>query len=303
MVRLPPFNPYMPIITGVISVSVPAVLVKLAADAPAAMIAFYYLLFACIIMLPGVLMKHRHELKRLTGKDWIFSICSGIFLAVYFIFWFESLNYTSVTSSVVLVTLQPVFAFIGTYFFIEERFSPAALISMVIALLGSLIIIWGDYQHVGMTLLGNILALFAAVAITGYFLTGQNSRRKLSFIPYTFVVYGIAMVTLVFYNIILQNPFFGFPLPDWWVFLALAIIPTFFGQAMFNWAVRWVNTATISMANLFRPIIASIFAYFILDERITSSQWLGGAIVISGLFLFIMGTRRKRHVTISEKRG
>ncbi|WP_099156481.1 DMT family transporter [Virgibacillus ndiopensis] len=299
--RIPPFNPYIAVVIGVIAVSSSAVLVKLADSSPAPIIANYRLLFAVIIMAPYIFIKNRHEFRLIQKRDWVLCILAGIFLACHFILWFESLNYTSVASSVVLVTLQPIFAFLGTYLFFKERFSPGAVISMVIALLGSVIISWGDFQISGMALFGDILALLGAVTVTAYFLLGQNVRKRLSLMTYTFVVYGISSITLILYNIILQNPFFGYPADNWWAFLALAIIPTFFGHTLFNWAIKWVSTSTISMGIVFEPIGASILAYFILDEQITGSQWLGGTIVLSGLFLFIMSTSRKRKVTISQK--
>src|SRR5690625_5043312 len=114
VMRLPPFNPYIAVIIGVIAISSSAVLVKLADHAPAAIIANYRLLFAVIIMTPLILMKYRHEFRLIRKRDWILSAGAGLFLALHFILWFESLAYTSVASSVVLVTLQPIFAFLGT---------------------------------------------------------------------------------------------------------------------------------------------------------------------------------------------
>ena len=300
--RLPPFNPYIAVVIGVITVSSSAVLVKLADHAPAAIIANYRLLFAILIMAPFILMKHRHEFRLIQRKDWLFSALAGVFLALHFILWFESLNYTSVASSVVLVTLQPIFAFLGTYFFFQERFSPGAVISMIIALFGSMIISWGDFRISGMALFGDILALLGAVTITAYFLLGQRLRRNLSLMTYTFIVYGFGTITLIIYNVVLQNPFFGYPADHWWIFLALAIFPTFFGHTLFNWALKWLSTSTISMGIVFEPIGATILAYIILGEQVTGSQWLGGTIVIFGLFLFIVSTSRKPKVTIARKR-
>ncbi|PKC50600.1 hypothetical protein RhiirA1_485851 [Rhizophagus irregularis] len=106
----PPIHPYIPILIGVISISLSAILVKLA-TADAGVIAFYRMLFSVLIMSPIFFMKHTHEIKLITKRDWIFSTIAGVFLAFHFILWFESLNYTSVASSTVLVTLQPLFAF------------------------------------------------------------------------------------------------------------------------------------------------------------------------------------------------
>ena len=112
-------NPYLILAVGVISVSTSAIFVKVS-SASAGVIAFYRLLFTVLLMLPIFIVKYVEELKLISKKDWFFSILSGVFLAFHFILWFESLNYTSVASSTVLVTLQPLFAFVGTYIFFKE---------------------------------------------------------------------------------------------------------------------------------------------------------------------------------------
>lgn len=298
--RLPPFNPYIAVIIGVISISSSAILVKLAGDAPAGIIANYRFIFAVIIMAPIIFKKYGHEFKRIRKKDWIFTILAGLFLALHFILWFESFNYTSVTSSVVLVTLQPIFAFLGTYLFFKERFSFGTIASLIIALLGSFIITTGDFQMGDGAFFGDILAILGAITITVYFLFGQQVRKRLSFMTYTFIVYTVSAVTLLFYNIGLQNSFTGYSTLQWWIFIAMAIIPTFFGHSLFNFALKWLSTSTISFSFILEPIVATILAVIILHEQVTANQLLGGTIVVFGLLLFTVSTTRKRTVTISS---
>lgn len=303
MVRLPPFNPYIAIFIGVVSISIPSILIKLATGAPAAMIAFYSLLLTVIFMLPFTFSNYRHEFKLMNKKNWIISVIAGVFLAFYFVFWFESLSYTSVASAVILLALQPVFVFIGSSLLSKERFSQAAVISIFIILLGIAIIGFGDYQRSGSVFFGDWLALLGVIMITVYFVTVQNIRKKLSFIPFTFITYTVSMIVLLIYNLVLQQPFTGYVAHHWWIFIILAIVPPFLGHLLFNWAIKWVSTATVSIAKIFAPLSAVLLAYLILDEIVSSAQWLGGSIIIFGLFLFIMGTRRKRKVTISKKNG
>src|SRR5699024_10724287 len=182
-------------------------------------------------------------------------------------------------------------------------FSLGAVISMVIALAGSFIISWGDFQIGGMALFGDILAFLGAIAITGYFLLGQRLRRSLSLMTYTVIVYAISLIILILSidNFNLNDCLLANTINFLFIFLELAIFPTFFGHTIFNWALKLVSTSNISMAIVFEPIGASILAYFILGEVITYTQWLGGFIVIFGLFLFIMSTAKKRKITIAKK--
>ncbi|MGP4039907.1 DMT family transporter [Gracilibacillus sp. D59] len=293
------FIPYIAIIFGVISVSTAAVLVKLATEVPSAVTANYRLLFAAILLLPYILFKKRDELRKLAKREWTLTIVAGISLAIHYIVWFESFQYTSVASSTVIVTLQPIFAFIGTYLFFHERFSAGTVISMLIAIFGSVIIAWGDFQMAGEALYGDFLALLGAMFITIYFLLGQGVRTKLSVMSYTFIAYSIGALTIIIYNISVSNPLIGYEQDEWLIFLGLAIVPTILGLNLLNWALKWVSTSVISMGILFEPIGASILAYLILDELITWSQWLGGTIVLFGLLLFIASTRRKRKMKIT----
>ena len=284
----PKMNPYLALAIGVASVSFSAILVKLA-SAPSGIIAFYRLLFTVLLMLPVFLIKYRHELKLIRKKDWLLSIAAGVFLAFHFILWFESLNYTSVASSTVLVTLQPLFAFAGAYFFFKERFSLRAIGSGVIAIAGSFVISWGDFRISGMALWGDILALIACALVTGYLLFGQSVVKRISSITYTFVVYSISAITLFVYVLIKGEALAPYAVEDWIYFILLAIFPTLLGHSLFNWALKWLSTTTISMAILLEPVGATVLAYFILDEPILWTQVFGGAIILVGLTTFLKG--------------
>ncbi|MEG0438770.1 MAG: DMT family transporter [Solibacillus sp.] len=287
----PPIHPYIPIFIGVISVSLSAIFVKLT-NAESGVIAFYRMLFSVLIMLPLFMMKYQHELKNLTKRDWMFSSIAGVFLAFHFILWFESLNYTSVASSTVLVTMQPLFAFVGTYLFFKEKITLKTIAAGVIAIAGSVLIGWGDLQISGDALYGDILALIACALVTGYLLFGQDVRQRLSLITYTMVVYSISTITLFFYVLIKGESFGPYPAIDWFWFLLLAIIPNLLGHNLFNWSLKWVSTNVISIAILFEPIGAAILAIIIFNEYLTGTQILGGVIVLLGIMLFVVDVKK-----------
>lgn len=287
----PPIHPYIPIIIGGISVSLSAIFVKLS-SADAGVIAFYRMLFSIMIMLPWFLMKYKNEIKVLSKRDWIFSSIAGVFLSFHFILWFESLNYTSVASSTVLVTMQPLFAFIGTYLFFKEKITLQTFIAGGIAILGSVLISWGDFKISGTALYGDILALIACALITGYLLFGQDVRKRLSLVTYTMVVYSVSTVTLFFYIIVKGESFGPYPAIDWMWFILLAIIPNLLGHNLFNWVLKWTSTNVISIAILFEPVGAALLAMFIFNEYLTVSQIVGGLVVILGIMLFVIDLKK-----------
>jgi drug/metabolite transporter (DMT)-like permease len=289
----PRINPYLAVAIGVIAVSTSAILVKVS-SAPSGVIAFYRLFFSVLIMLPVFLLKYVSELRLITKRDWVFTGISGVFLAFHFILWFESLNYTSVASSTVLVTLQPVFAFAGAYFFFKEKVSAKAILSGLIAIAGSVIISWGDFKISGSALFGDFLAIAACALVTIYLLFGQTVRKRMSLITYTFIVYSFSAVTLFLYVIAVGDSFYPYPGSDWVYFILLAIIPTLLGHTLFNWSIKWLSTSIISMAILFEPVGATILAYYLLGEKVIWTQIAGGLVVIAGITLFLVDERKMK---------
>jgi drug/metabolite transporter (DMT)-like permease len=279
-------NPYIILAIGVISVSTSAIFVKFS-SAPVGVIAFYRLFFSVLLMLPVFLIKYVSELRLITKRDWLYSGVSGVFLAFHFILWFESLNHTSVASSTVLVTLQPLFAFVGTFIFFKERLSIKEILSGITAVIGSVVISWGDFKISGSALYGDILALLACALITAYLLFGQTVRKRVSLITYTFVVYSFSSITLLLYVIVNGDPLIGYNKVTWLNFFLLALIPNLFGHTFMNWSLKWLSTSTISVAILFEPIGATILAVILLSEEVIWTQIAGGIIVLAGIMLFL----------------
>jgi drug/metabolite transporter (DMT)-like permease len=290
---------YIALFIGIVTVSTSAILVKVA-DAPSSVTAFYRLFFSILLMTPIFLFKYAGELKTITKRDWLYSIIAGIFLALHFVLWFESLRFTSVASSVVLVTMQPLFAFLGTYLFFKEKLTLRAILSGMLAVTGSIVISWGDFKISGLALWGDILALIACLLVTIYLLFGQNVRSRISLVTYTFIVYLVSSVTLLVYVLLSGDPLFPYEKDQWIYFVLLAIFPTLLGHTLFNFALRWVSTSVISVTILFEPIGASILAYYILNEWIQVHQVIGGVIVLVGICLFLMW-KKKEKVQVENK--
>ena len=93
-------HPMIMIVIGIIGISLSAIFVKYS-EAPSVVTAAYRLLWTVVLMTPVVLGKKeiRRELAGSDKKTVALCAVSGIFLALHFTSWFESLNQTSVASS------------------------------------------------------------------------------------------------------------------------------------------------------------------------------------------------------------
>lgn len=285
-------NPYLAVLVGVLAVSFSALFVRLS-SAPPMIIATYRLLFTFLLLAPFTLARHAGELRQLPrSKRWL-AAASGMCLALHFTTWFTSLRYTSVASSVVLVSTQPVFVVIGSWLFFRERISRLAMFGGGLALCGSLIIGASDFQMGTGAFLGDLLALLAAVFVSGYFLIGRQLRGSVSLPAYTFFTYGSSSLVLIATSLASRTPFGPYPVQDWLLFLALAMVCTILGHTVFNWVLRYVQASVVSVSVLGEPLGAIIWASVFLREFPTARQMSGAAIIFAGLFLFTRAAVRR----------
>ncbi|MCL6638816.1 MAG: DMT family transporter [Firmicutes bacterium] len=283
----PLLNPYLAVLLGVMAVSFASVFTKLA-TAPPLVIAFYRLGITVLLLSPLALnSRGRNELRGVRRRDLLLAAVAGAFLALHFTVWIMSLNYTSIASSTVLVTMQPLFVVTLGALFLGEKVGWNGLCGAAVALSGSIVIGLGDFQIGGQAVIGDGLAFLGAFFVAVYVLIGRDLRARLTLFPYVFLVYGTSTVFLLVLNLAWRTPFYPYPAGDWLCFLGLAVVPTIFGHTVFNWALRYVRASIVSVSILGEPVGATFLGYVILHQVPGALQMAGGFLILGGVYLFI----------------
>jgi len=285
---------YLTLFFGVFCLSSSAIFVKLS-TAPSSITAFYRLLFTAVMLLPVLIFskENRDALLGITKKQAMQILAAGFLLAVHYVLWFESLRYTSVASSTVLVTLQPLFSIVWGYLFLKERYSKTALMGCAIAIGGAMIIGWGDFRISGLALLGDIMAFAAAGVISGYFLIGQKVRSELPVVPYSVAGFLSSAFFLALYSMATGASFTGYDQNTWLAFLGIAFVATICGQFLFNVLLKWLPATFITMSILGESVGTCILAWFILHEVLSLRQMVGIVVILGGLLIFFMNQNKK----------
>ena len=291
MVEMPYIRVVLALIASVAIISSASILIKLA-DAPVLIIAAYRLGIAALVLAPVTLAVRREHLRALSRRDWLIGAVAGSFLGLHFIAWIASLEYTSVASSVVLVTINPIFVGLGMVVIFRERLHPLLVWGIALSVTGGVLIGYSDFQVAGQALYGDALALLGAVFHSGYLLLGQRLRQRLDLLPYITVVYGMAALLVLISALVTQQTFTGYAPATFLVMILLALGPQLLGHTAYNWTLRYVSAAVVAVAILGEPVGASILAYFILDEHLTLLQVGGGALVLIGIYLALRTQRR-----------
>lgn len=274
--------------TGVLAISSASILIKLC-DAPAMVIASYRLTFAALFFILTSAIQKINPLHNFKKVDLILAFGSGVFLSLHFATWITSLKFTSVASSVILVSTSPIFVALGTIIFLKEKISRLLIYGIVLTFTGSIILSLEDFSQGRKVILGDSLALLGAIAVAGYYLIGRKLRHQISTQAYVTLVYSSSALILLLFTAAFRLNFLGYSKQVYLLLFLIAFIPQVIGHTSFNWSLKYVSAALVSIITLGEPIGATILAYIFLGESITQFKMLGGLLILSGVFIAIKG--------------
>jgi drug/metabolite transporter (DMT)-like permease len=308
--------PILVIIFGILAVSTGSIFVRYAqVFAPSIVIAAYRLGLATLFLTPIALIRHRSELAEIQGNERRLAIGSGIFLALHFATWITSLEFTTVVSSVVLVSTAPLWVALLSPITIKEPLTKPVLIGMGLAFLGVIVVGTSDVCSVqdgglvcppfnefirGDAFIGDLLALVGAWMAAGYLLIGRRLRVGISLVPYIFIVYGIAAVVLIIIMFASGQSAFGYPPQTYLWFVLLALVPQLFGHSSFNWALGYLSAAFVSITLLGEPIGSAVLAYILLDETPTLLKIFGAILILAGIYIASRGETKDQAADIEN---
>jgi drug/metabolite transporter (DMT)-like permease len=285
----PPVPPVAALFVAVLAISWAGPLVRFT-DAPALAVAAWRLTLSALFI-GAVLLVRRQPLPRLGRGDWALAGVAGFFLALHFWSWIASLDLTTISSSVVLVSSQPVFVALLSGAFLGERATGRQWVGIIIAVAGAAVIAWGDFGLGRDALLGDALAIAGAIFVSIYYVIGRRLRRLMDLWWYIGIIYGIAAAVLVVAALLAPGVrLSGYGTDDWLVFIALAAGPMMLGHTGVNYALRYVRAYVANLAVLGEPIGATLIAWLLpaIAEVPGPQTLVGGALILGGIGLTVL---------------
>lgn len=237
---------------------------------------------------------------RVTRGELALAIAGGIALALHFWAWNASIHLTTIAASVTLVNLQPAVVAAISAFALREAPTRLQLAGIALAILGAIVIAAPDLQK-GLApagnapLLGNLLALSAAVTAAIYYTIGRRLRRGLGIWAYVGIVYAAAFLVLAGIAVARGVHLSPQPPRELAIFAGLALGPMLLGHTGMNWALKFLPAYVVNLTVLGEPIGATLLGALLPSIRqIPSvSTLIGGAIVLSGVVITAQAATRR----------
>ncbi|QYG95240.1 DMT family transporter [Iamia sp. SCSIO 61187] len=223
------------------------------------------------------------------------AVAGGVLLGLHFGTWLPSLAFTSIAASTTIVTTVPVWVVLLVWAARGQRPSARTGVGIAIAIGGGALVALGDVDGLDAgsnPLLGNVLALAAAVTYSAHLLLGQEVQaRGLGIWRWTTVVTTVGAVALV-PLVVATAPGEGpFPLRFWVAVVALCVVSQLVGHSSLTWSTQWISPTLVSVAILLEPVLASAGAAALYDEVPGGLVLLGAAVLVVGVGLTTLAER------------
>lgn len=276
---------------GAVAVSTSAPLVR-GASAPSFAIAAWRNLLAAAVLVPYALVHRptRAELRHMSAANRRRCVVAGVLLAAHFGTWLPSLSFTTVASSVALVTTSPVWTALAAR--AKGEYVPrAAWIGIALTLAGVLVLTGVDFAVSARALLGDALALAGGVLASGYLLVGVEVRRTVSTTAYTAVCYLVAGLLLVIVCLASSQRLAGYDATTWLCIAGMVVGPQLLGHSVFNKLLRTTSAWVVAVTIVSEVIGSTLLAFVIFGERPPALVLPAAALVMAGVVLVVRSER------------
>jgi len=277
---------------GIFIISWSSILIRWLGELHPLIITFYRLTFSALILLP-LAKKYPIPAKTLQGKKYLLLILlAGVLLSAHFYTWIYSLQLTTVGNSIFLESTHPVFAWLLSYLFLKEGGARRLIVSLLIGVAGMYLIAASDMASGRDALLGDALAVAAAVCLAAYLLIARVMSARMPLLPYLTRVYGTAALLIVPLLIAGRMDVFHLKALDWFLLILLALGPNLLGHSILNWASRRMPVYKVNMAMLGEAVLATFYAAILLNELPGVNFYAGAVLIIMAIVLIFWRAKR-----------
>ena len=209
---------------------------------------------------------------------------SGFLFAGDLFFWHLAILATTVANATFLATTAPLFVAAGAWFLIGERIQQRGIVGLALCLLGGAALVGHSYGFAPERLTGDIYGVVTALFFAGYMLALRAARRDVPAGTLSFISAAITTVILFAVASALEPRLLPQSAQGWAVLLALALVSQVAGQGLLAFALGTLPAPFSSLVIFLEGIAAALFAWILLHEALEPMQWLGGVLILGGIW-------------------
>jgi drug/metabolite transporter (DMT)-like permease len=197
------------------------------------------------------------------------------------------LKRTSVAHASLIIAISPVMVWLGSVAKGYERFRPARILGIALAIAGVVVLQVLPARNTGASLTGDFLVFLSISFFAVYSVLSREVSRRIGSVPLNTLLYAVSAVVML--PVALWDARgldLGRVSPSTWIYVVLlAAFPSVLAYLIFSHAIARIAPSRVSMFSYLQPFLATMLAVPILQEPVTMSFFAGGALVLGGVYL------------------
>ena len=282
---MPKINPFFILIIGAIAIAFSPIFVRFS-DVDPIMTAFYRI----FISLPFFLFFSSFNIIEKVkfpefNNSYVIFLVSGIFFALDLICWHWSIKLTTVSKATFLSNLAPIVVIIFSLIFLKEKFSKFFYLAALLSMVGMLMLLGESFKFNKSQFIGDLLGVLTAVWYGSYIITISQLRKKYNSTSIMFLSGIVTAIILLTVSILFEQSLIPQSLFTITIIFLLGFICQFMGQSFITYSLAYLSASLSSLCLLIQPIAATVLAYFFFQEKLTTIQFFGSALILIGIYI------------------
>ena len=230
--------------------------------------------------------------RRLSWRSLRLALPGGLAFGADIVLFYSALKHTTVANATVVGALQPLLVFLVADRMFGEVVSRRLVRWSIAAIVGVAVVVYGSAGVPVWSVGGDLLALAALVAWTGYFVASKQVRDALQPLEYLAGMLLVATAAVAPLALLAGGRLDPGGAGAWAWIVLLAVGSGGVGHLLLNWAHGHVELAVMSLLTLAVPVVAVVSAAVFLDEPVGWVQAVGMVIVLVALGFVTVQTAR-----------
>jgi len=282
----PKFIGFITLVLGATAVGIGPIFIRVCETAPVAS-AFWRVSLGLPLLFLMSSVKQKTETCRVnpSSRDYLWLIISGIFFAIDLVFWNTALVYTTVANASLLANCTPVVVVIVSWVVFRQRPTSNFMIALSITLLGAFCLVAEDFKLSKEHLIGDLFGILTAF-FYGLYMVGLNRfRQKFSTLKIMTITTAASTMALLLLTYSSGQSFEIGSMSGFLAILGLAFITQVMGQGLIAYGFAFLPATISSLTMLVAPVVATLCAWWLFEEALSTLQAIGIIIVLFGISL------------------
>ncbi|MDX1270482.1 DMT family transporter [Bizionia paragorgiae] len=268
------------LVIGIFCISIFPILVKLKLT-PGVISAFYRMAVASAIILPYALITNKIKIK--SRGTFILAVICGVVFGLDVAVWNVAIQESTATQATLLTNLSPVWVGIGAFFFLKDKPTTNFWIGTVIAIIGMVLLV-GLKTFVNLDFnLAFCFAILSGMLYAVYMLVSKKVLNELDVVTFMSITLLSSTIALGLISWVIGEPFSGFSNAGWLVLLIQGVVCQLLAWLLISFATKHMRATRVSVSLLGQAVLASILAWYFLDEAISIQMVIGGFVLLFGI--------------------